>query len=211
MLLLKEVTLIFDRIRDGFSKLRKLDRKFQVFGSSQHQYRSTPLLLNALEDFERSIGVILPTGYREFLLQIGFGCGPYYGVWSPTEVLTEVESLFFEEGENCAFLSDPFPLKEVTTEIQKHDWPSGGCIPIGHQGCTFWSVLVLEGAFRGRVWDVACYVGIDGEWLPARRPTGRIDFKNSAPKELPSLTEPPEFVEWVDGWVTRCLVDLNGR
>ncbi len=161
-------------------------------------------------DFERSIGVALPVGYREFLLQIGFGCGPYYGIWSPGEVLTEVESLSFgDEGVKRPSSSNAFPLKEVSANIQNQEWPSSGCIPICHHGCTFWSVLVLEGAFRGSVWDVACYVGIDGEWIPAQRPPGLIDFENSALRELASLGSPPGFVEWVEGWIERCLVDLE--
>jgi hypothetical protein len=102
-----------------------------------------------------------------------------------------------------------FPLKGAEAHIQNQDWPSGGCIPIGHQGCTFWSVLVLEGAFRGKVWDVAGFVGTAGEWLPARRPTGLIDFKQSQRKELPPLNSPPGFKEWVEGWIDRCLSDLT--
>jgi hypothetical protein len=162
-----------------------------------------------VEDFERSLGVALPVGYREFLLQVGFGCGPYYGIWSPTEVLTEVESLSFDAKEvKRATPADAFPLKDVSSQIQNQEWPSSGCIPIGDQGCTFWSVLVLEGVFRGSVWDVACFVGLDGQWLPARRPTGLIDLDRSVAKELPALGKPPEFVEWFEGWIERCLVDL---
>lgn len=168
-----------------------------------------PLSLKSVEDFERALGVVLPTGYRSFLLEIGFGCGPYYGIWSPNEVLAEMESLADDDcGEKRVSPSDPFPLKHVTRHIQNQDWPSGGCIPIGHQGCTFWSVLVLEGAIRGSVWDVACFVGTDGEWLPASQASGLINLRTSQAMELPVPGNPPEFVEWVEGWIERCLVDL---
>jgi len=154
----------------------------------------------------------LPRGYREFLLQVGAGCGPYYGIWSPSEVLAEWQSISTEDnGQPGRSPSEKFPLTAAETQIQNRDWPTGGCIPIGHQGCTFWSVLVLEGAFTGKVWDVACFVGTDGEWLPARRPTGLIGFEQSQPEELPALNSPPLFVEWVEGWIDRCVSDLTVR
>lgn len=200
---------ILSNIQQRLTTLRNLDRNHQVFGSESHKYRSVPLSLKSVEDFERSIGVALPTGYRDFLLEIGVGCGPYYGIWSPGEVLREIRVLCEDDCEATHVSpSDPFPLKDVNQHIQKQDWPSGGCIPIGHQGCTFWSVLVLEGAFRGSVWDVACFEGIDGEWLPARRPSGVITLRTSRAMELPALRDPPEFLEWVESWIERCLVDL---
>jgi hypothetical protein len=90
----------------------------------------------------------------------------------------------------------------------ERDWPCSGCLPICDQGCTFWSVLVLSGEFVGRVWDVACFTGHSGQWLPARRPPGWWEFGMPHPRELPRLPSPPTFSEWFSGWVERCLTDL---
>jgi hypothetical protein len=102
-------------------------------------------------------------------------------------------------------------LKVVEAGIQYEDWPNDGCIPIGHQGCTKWTVLVLEGALRGTVWDMACFAGFDGEWVSARRPDGIIEAPDSTQAELPPLSNPPDFLEWIESWVERCKLDLSIR
>jgi hypothetical protein len=206
--------------------LRRLDRERKVFGSAKHHYRSSPTPLEDIRDFEKNLGVELPTEYRDYLRRIGYGAGPYYGIWCPHEVLAELQGLArdFEADEGvCVRPSDPFPLTPaelggivgrlaVNSEAPWADqaWPCGGCIPICHQGCTYWSVLVLQGEFRGRVWDVACFAGYDGEWLPARRPPGWWELGMPHPKSLPDLPSPPTFIEWVSGWLERGLTDLGG-
>lgn len=199
---------ILDRIKNDFGKLRKADPALQVFGSSQHRYRSTPVSSSSIVKFEQDLGVELPKNYREFLLCIGHGCGPYYGIWSPAEVLSEVKSLDQHPSRSP---SGKFPFNSVTAEIQYKDWPNEGCIPIGHQGCTFWTVLVLDGVFRGTVWDVACFVGDDGEWLPARRPVGLLEDRNSAQMDLRPLSSPPDFLEWIESWIERCTLDSSTK
>lgn len=207
--------------------LRRLDRRRKVFGAAGHRYVSSPVFPEVVESFERSLGVRLPAEYREYLLRVGHGAGPYYGLWSPEESVAELQVLAqdYEADEGLRVRpSDPFPLTSVELgEIEKRlaansdtpwaeqAWPCGGCIPICHQGCTYWTVLVLQGEFRGHVWDVACFEGYDGEWLPARRAPGWWEIGMPHPKELPDLPSPPTFIEWIGGWLERCLNDLGGR
>lgn len=196
---------VFDRIQNDLARLRKADRRLQVFGASQHRYRSTPVSTSSVEQFEHGLGVELPQNYREFLLRIGYGCGPYYGIWSPAEILRELES-WSMDSDPCPRCSPSgkFPLKSAEAGIQCEDWPNDGCIPIGHQGCTFWTVLVLDGAFRGTVWDVACFVGFDGEWAPARRPVTLLDERNP----IQPLGSPPDFLEWIESWIESCRLNF---
>jgi hypothetical protein len=206
------------------AELRRRDRRLKVFGASKHQYRSTPVAGAELAALEGALGVPLPPEYRDFLLRVGHGAGPYYGVWSPQESLSEIRSLAqeyeAEEGKPVC-PAEAFPLtgadlRGIEARVAagdkspwaERDWPCGGCLPICHQGCTFWSVLVLTGEFVGRVWDVACFVGYSGEWLPARRPPGWWEFGMRHPRELPRLPNPPTFGEWFAGWVERSLTDL---
>ena len=46
-------------------------------------------------------------------------------------------------------------------------YPVDGCIPICHQGCTYWFWLVVTGELKGSVWDVANFVGSEGLWKPS--------------------------------------------
>ena len=60
------------------------------------------------------------------------------------------------------------------------------------------------------MWDVACFVGYDGEWLPARRPPGWFEYGMPHPKALPALPSPPTFIGWVGGWLEQNLTDVGG-
>jgi tetratricopeptide (TPR) repeat protein len=52
-------------------------------------YRSYPLPAADLVRFEGALGVLVPSGYREFLLFIGFGAGPHT-LWRPGRILAEL-------------------------------------------------------------------------------------------------------------------------
>lgn len=216
-----------DRTRELLNEVRRIGTGFKVFGAGGHRYHSTPVPEAEVEAVERELGVGLPPEYRRFLFDVGHGAGPYYGLYPPRQAAAEIDGLCAElEGEVGTRVRplDRFPLTadDVTRIDQrvdagdrapwaKRDWPSGGCLPLGHQGCTFYSVLVLTGEFTGRVWDVVCYTGYDGEWLPARRPPGWWAFGMPNPKPLPPLPRPPTFGEWYAGWLERCLTDLDPR
>jgi hypothetical protein len=209
---------------EQLAELSQRDPNRKVFGARKHQYRSALVEKDAVARLEAKIGVPLPAEYRDFLLRVGSGAGPYYGVWSPAEALFELRSLAVdyeaEEGKPIT-QAETFPLtaedlrgieerfaariKEAWVE---HDWPCDGCLPICEQGCTYYTVLALTGEFTGRVFDLNNAVGYCGEWLPARRPPGWWEFGMPHPRALPRLPSPPTFGEWFSGWVERCLTDL---
>jgi hypothetical protein len=210
-------------VRRHLERLSTLDRPLKVFGANLHRYRSQPASVVELDDLERALGVTLPAGYRRFLLSVGYGAGPYYGLWSPDQVLEDYDGLREEHEEEFgrpvrADLS--FPLGWADAEAmapragEPHagwrdlTYPADGCVPICHQGCTFWSVLVTAGELAGTVWDVTCYAGFDGQWSPARRAPGLLVGKDEY-RPLPPLPAPPTFMEWYDGWLERALFDLG--
>jgi hypothetical protein len=206
--------------------LRSLDSRHQVFGAFVHRYGSTPVSEDDIVACERQLGCVLPEEYRTFLLEVGHGAGRYYGVWSPQRSVGVVQDLArelaAEEGIEVK-PTEPFPLtnqdlREVERKVweqSKFPWaaakyPNHGCLPICHQGCCFWSVLVLRGEFTGRVWDVGNHTAHRGQWRPARRPPGRLFRDRSRQKVLPRLPAPATFIEWYIGWIERYLVDLDG-
>jgi hypothetical protein len=205
--------------------LRVLDRSHKVFGARSHQYLSTPASEAEIAWLERELASTLPDEYRRFLLSVGYGAGPYYGLWSPRQAVAEISGIcgeFAAEQGIRVRPCDPFPLTDqdlrlVEEKIRLEDekpfaersWPSSGCLPICHHGCTFWSALVLQGQFAGRIWDVASYVAYEGLWVPASRPPGWWEFGMPRPQALPPLPSPPTFLEWFSGWLERCFADLR--
>ena len=83
-----------------------------------------PASAEAVAAFEARFHVSLPDGYRNFLLWMGNGgAGPFYGLYSLGE----------------------------TEPGQLPDYSGGVVLPLGTQGCTLMTGLVLDGPDRGRV------------------------------------------------------------
>ncbi|MEU7864241.1 SMI1/KNR4 family protein [Nonomuraea sp. NPDC049141] len=131
------------------------------------------LTVDQVESFEADLGVSLPWAYRDHLLRVGVGAGPYYGLFGPAEVL--------------AMSHDPAGLFPFTRQDAKRihaDWlawtqssgpqgggPSvramnvGGCILICDQGHDGYTALVTTGELLGTVWD---FWAEGNHWRPAR-------------------------------------------
>src|SRR5882762_8127570 len=76
--------------RDAISRLRRIDTDLRVFGANGHRYLTHPLSADDVARFESTLCVDLPRTYRNHLLEIGHGAGPYYGLFSPKEVMAEL-------------------------------------------------------------------------------------------------------------------------
>jgi hypothetical protein len=127
------------------------------FGEERHRFRlGAPLPEARVALFEREHGVRLPEEYRGFLRTLGHGgAGPYYG-------LLRLEKWAAAARRTCPdrWLARPFPL--AATERYGPEWlkdpgfgdpdePYAGTLPIAHQGCAYYSVLVVTGPARGRI------------------------------------------------------------
>jgi hypothetical protein len=196
-----------------------------VFGANCHRYACFPLSGAELEHFESILDVTLPQAYRTHLIETGVGAGPYYGLFSPKQVydeLTSDEEEYIKDFGSAPTPKSDFPftqadasrIRQSVLAGESEPWgeapyPSPGAIPIAHQGCTFWTMLVTSGELYGTVWDVACYQGYDGLWLPARRPTAVLSSKADS-RELHPLPDILTFDAWFDGWLEAALLDLAG-
>lgn len=135
-----------------------------------------------LAEFERTIGVRLPAEYRSFLLEVGAGgAGPDYGLerlergaggWGWTghgvTTVTKLGVPFrpFDPGTYAAHEANQpveadFPdrdayLRAVRAWVRRsdelHDEETYGTIALSHQGCGYYSLLVVSGPERGRMW-----------------------------------------------------------
>jgi hypothetical protein len=217
----QELRSIYERLQS----LKKKDRRHAIFGSPKHLYRNHPVSEIDLMVFESRCAVSLPKTYRDFLRYIGPGGGPYYGLWSLKQIREELEMLQKDSEPSWDIrktVGAPFPLTQTDVERiqamiqagEKHpflnlEWPVTGCLPICHQGCSYWSLLVTTGEFAGCVWDVDAYDS-NGSWLPGRRAPGIVNGKIQ-PTSLADLAQPPTFIQWFEGWLERSFVDLENK
>jgi hypothetical protein len=207
-----------DPQRNLLATIRELDRGYEVFGASSHRYKLTPVAPLELEAFEKWCGVDLPASFRTHLLEVGYGAGPYYGLWSLTQVRKELDGFYRDqenEPETQPRPSDLFPLsqsdavncqKRVIAGAEKPwitaTWPLAGCLPIGHQGCEYYTVLQITGDSPGAVWDISeC-----GYWLPASCAPG---INKTGRSIQPKQRFPPTFEAWFQSWIDRGISDLS--
>ena len=86
-------------------QLRKKDKDRAVFGAWQHKYKMEPVSLKKIETLEEKAGYRLPEDYRQWLLLMGSGAGPAYGLFSPGELSRENYLGKAWEEEDCTPLS----------------------------------------------------------------------------------------------------------
>lgn len=204
-----------NEIAARLSALAARDPALAIFGASHHRYQHRPLTAAEVDAFEQRLGVVLPPEYRQFLLTIGVGAGPYYGLFTPDETLLELRGA----GESFAAAA-PFPLDRTVVDYfnrcrqseQKAEpamsvWPANGCIPIAPHGCTYWSVLVTAGELTGTMWDLANFEFTEGQWFPAHRAPGIVELGWNPPP-LSKLPVAATFLQWYEAWLERCEADL---
>lgn len=153
-----------ERIRQKLALARKKDDACQVFGAQKHRYKTRPVNQRSLESFEKKYGIAVPSDFREFLLQIGTGAGPFYGIGEPQWGAGQLLS------DPAVHLRVPSPLTPDTTESEWAEMPLlseedfdddryelarsktyCGILPFGDQGCANYSCLIVEGEAKGRV------------------------------------------------------------
>ena len=80
-------TFPLEELRSLLEKARTADAALKQFGAESHKYQwNPPASLKEIEEFEQETGIVLPDGYRNFLLQAGNGgAGPFYGLFPISE------------------------------------------------------------------------------------------------------------------------------
>lgn len=148
------------RILKLLEQAKAKDPDFERFGAYSHKYKlSAPVSEETLLEFEKQYQIQLPEEYRDFLKLVGNGgAGPYYGLYG-------VEAQKKELHNSRVYRVEPDPV--IYPNMSDEDWdrvadPEGrrkgeavypyvGILPIGSQGCTLMTGLVLKGPYRGQV------------------------------------------------------------
>jgi len=163
-----------EELRVMLEKAKKADAELKQFGAGHHKYQwNPPASLEKIEKFEQEAGVSLPEDYREFLLQAGDGgAGPFYGLFTLGQVQGWLD--WAVESEKMPDLHPGMDVRALKTA--EGNWRCG-CIPIGSQGDTYFTYLLVAGPNRGRV----VYVEYEGSWV-------------FFPRE-------PDFISWYTRWL----------
>lgn len=181
-------TFPLEQLRELLDRARQQDPECKRFGAKHHQYQwNPPASPEQVEALEEQIGVTLPEQYRQFLLQAADGgAGPFYGLYSLEQVKSwltwpvepELPPLFHPEDRDIDLL--------VWYYEEGENWRRG-CIPIGSQGDTYFTYLLVSGPHRGQV----VYVEYEASWY-------------FFPRE-------PDFLSWYTRWLREAVAGYQSR
>ena len=155
------------RIQLKLLQARETDAKFAVFGANSHQYQCNEKAAEQeILAFEQQHGIVLPSGYRLFLKELGNGgAGPDYGVYPLGYRLDEFADGLSSLRRPCILnpmmdeevliqLNHYFDAEEEVSEtlfLEEQSILWGGILPIGTPGCIGGHGLVLNGEYAGCV------------------------------------------------------------
>ncbi len=120
-------------------RARHLDFELKLYGARQHRYEFAPVLpLTEVRDFEKRHRITLPSGYVEFLTQVGNGgAGPDFGIFS----LDELEFCnFYTHSNRCV----PQALAKAEPDYFDFSYT------------TAHTPVVLDSALTERKWEGLC-------------------------------------------------------
>jgi HEAT repeat protein len=159
------------RIREKLPLAKQKDSKLEVFGAKSHGYElAAPLSEENVRNFEINHHLQLPEDYRAFITGIGHGssrsryggAGPYYGLYALTDFAmnnTDIDAIqpcqlrpnLAREAwaKHSEFLGQE-GLSDNDYERYKYALFQG-LLYIGTQGCSYFTCLVMNGPFKGRV------------------------------------------------------------
>ncbi len=151
------------RIAKLLQQAKAKDPDFVRFGAYSHKYKlSAPATEEMIQTFEEQQGIRLPEEYREFLRLSGNGgAGPYYGLYG----IEALKKALCDSHGFRLYRVQEAPV--IYPKMRDEDWeqvadpqgrrnreavhPYAGILPIGSQGCTLMTGLVLAGTCRGQV------------------------------------------------------------
>ncbi|MDE7300391.1 MAG: SMI1/KNR4 family protein [Lachnospiraceae bacterium] len=148
------------KLRKQLKRAGEKDPDFSRFGADSHKYQlKPPISEETIAAFETRFGISLPEGYRNFLLWMGDGgAGPFYG-------LDQLKAM-----EPC----------------QLPDYSGGAVLPLGTQGCTLMTGLVLDGPDQGRV-----------------------IYYDEDECDLPTVMREPDFLAWYERWIREVIAGYD--
>ncbi|MEW2499615.1 hypothetical protein AB0878_03920 [Amycolatopsis sp. NPDC047767] len=189
--------MTWDGVRDRLARLAKRRAARSVFGATAHGFRPAPPLSERdVEAIEEQFGALSPEPYRSFLVEVGAGgAGPGYGLLGFGRSGRRWEFAAGDRRGASVDLRAEFPQWELFhhaewpdfTKIPQERWPqlsrsldardeadTHGTLPLSHQGCGHYDLLVVTGPDRGALWfdGEAC----DGRIGPQADGHGRMTF-----------------------------------
>jgi hypothetical protein len=215
-----------ERLSNKLEFLRKADRKLEVFGAGKpygHAYKVCQASTADLEAIEKKAGQPLPEEYRAWVVHVGFGAGPYYGLLSPANIPLPHDAVTLMERSE-AHGGDLRSVKYLTTADVRgiaEKWNHAGraehgiscdsdegLLPIADEGCGGNSCIAVSGELVGRMFGTSIELREPRSAWIAIWPEGvarYVEELSGQPRFECSASRHFGFFDWYEDWLDRSL------
>lgn len=185
-------------ITEKLSLLTSIDKNYNVFGASHHRYKfGSSISESELKNFEKEHNINLPVDYRAFLLAFGNESpGPYYGLLSLKKGVLDLPQNARQS--STIHLSRPFRFDVAWNEKENEEYDDAkwcdGMLRICHEGCGFFTNLIITGKESGNVW-------VDG----------RVSEQGIYPLQYKGKHTRLSFTDWYLKWLEDSLASISSK
>ena len=217
-----------DRLKGKLQHLDKIDRHQRVFGATGHRYKAKRWTVQDVEKLTQKIGIDLPNELQLWLLKVGGGPGPNYGlVAHPSEFmgcepsdrdlqgdfdqLTDVRLVDLQALIDKSLSQGPdtegyYKVPAITT---RREHGGTGLLSLGYAGCSYDYVMPLLGELRGKIFyrtdEAIDEDGIEYGSVLWPQGFGRIYpsdmFRNARPTYQSKASDMFGFLDWMEDWL----------
>lgn len=218
---------LIERLHQKLTTVRNLDKKLALFGAgspSGHGYRVHTIVSDQIVAKEVELGFALPEEYRDWLLRVGWGAGPDYGLLSLEKVFAppyiDDEAGIGGEVENAAEIT----LAHIAAIQNK--WEATGAnsalgisvnsdrhlLIISESGCGAYTCIVTHGPMRGKVFGLTSEIVEPQTALCALMPEGVYTWSLKEQGRSDLLVNPHRlfgFFDWYEDWLDRATANFG--
>ncbi|MDQ8755680.1 SMI1/KNR4 family protein [Sphingosinicella sp. LHD-64] len=218
-----------NRLLEKLERLRRLDRRRDYFGAggrAGHGYEIVPVDPGAVTAREAALGYSFPAEYRDWLLQVGCGAGPGYGLmplddagpvdWHDANPRAHGGDVARVEDITLAHVAAIHPKRSDVPDYQYASYAHISADSVDHflavsdVGCGGYAGMIVAGPLRGKVFTTSCEVAEPRTALCALWPEG-VYVRTSNRREV--IIEPGNlfgFFDWYEDWLDRGIKDYSG-
>lgn len=214
------------RLREKLEKLRSQDRKLTLFGADPpfgHGYKVSKVGVQQVSAKEAELGTALPAEYRKWLLAVGVGAGPDYGLFALDKVFAppyyddagagaDVETGADITPSNIAALQSKWVSNPVNSSLTISINSDQHLLIISESGCGAYTCLVTQGPMRGKVFGLVSELTQPPSALSALLPEGVFSWSGGALGRGELSVDPSKlfgFFDWYETWLDRALTTTS--
>ena len=213
-----------ERLNEKLAILRRRDKKLALFGSGPpfgHGYKTHRVSQEQIASREAEFGFRFPNDYRQWLTSVGWGAGPYYGLFAPDKVHSrlfledergiggEVDTATEMTPEHIAAIQGKWRSSGTNSALGVSINSDQGFLVVSEVGCGGYAGIVLHGPLEGKIFILSpeiteprtalCALAPEGAftWLSNQR--GRDDLIVNAAATF-------SFFDWYEDWLDRGIL-----